>query len=135
MIEQGINLLIQAGVPNVPGGFAFGQLPINQISASAPKAWSYRSVSSLPTYVLEGQISLTHWTIQIDSYGYTANDSITLSRAIDGVLRGSYRGTLTDPDSTIVNGIFRLAGLVDGFDDTNRSYVRSVDYLIAYYQQ
>lgn len=134
MIEQGIYNLIQTGTSNLAPGFATS-LPENQLTAAAPMAWTYRSIAFKPTYTLSGQIGLSKLVWQIDSCGYTAAYAQQLSAAIDGVLRGNYSGTLTDPDNTIVNGIFRTSGYMDIFKDENKSYVRSVDYAIYYYQQ
>lgn len=139
MIEQGLVALIQGGLGsppevNAPGGF-FAQLPKDQISADAPMAWTYRSVVSEPSYKLAGQDSWTEWQVQIDCHGYRAADAISLARAIDRVLRGGFRGTLSDPDSTYVFGISRLGTFIDGFNDENRSYVRSLEYLVQYSQQ
>lgn len=134
MIEAGLVLLIQGGIGGIaPGGFAV-QLAKDQISAAAPMAWTYRSITSEPTYVLEGQDALTGWEVQIDSHGYTMANAITLARAIDGVLRGGFQGTLSDPDHTVVLGIFRRDPFIDGFSDANRSYVRTAEYLVQYYQ-
>jgi hypothetical protein len=129
-------MLVQAGLGDlsVSGGFAV-QLPKDLICATNTMAWTYRSIVSEPLYVLEGQDALTTWQVQIDAHGYTMADAIRLSRAIDGVLRGSWSGALPDGDATRVNGIFRLPTMVDGFSDANRSYVRSTEYEVHYYQQ
>jgi hypothetical protein len=61
-------------------------------------------------------------------------NAMTLARKIDGVLRGGFSGVLPDPDSTFVQGIFRSGPSVDGFSDLNRSYVRTLEYLVNYDQ-
>jgi hypothetical protein len=138
MIEAGLVTLIQNGLTGqsitVPGGFAV-QLPKDLISSNTPQAWTYRSILSTPTILLNGQDPLTMWEVQIDCHGYTMSDAIVLARAIDHVLRGSYAGVLSDADNTVVQGIFRLPSFVDGFNDTNRSFVRSLEYRINYVQQ
>lgn len=136
MIEQGLVMLIQSGLGSPPlaaGGF-LATLPKDQISPSNRMAWAYRSISSEPEYVLNGQTGWTEWHVQIDCHGYAGADAIALARAIDGVLRGGFRGHLADPDATYVFGIFRLPPFVDGYNDTNRSYVRSLEYVIQYQQ-
>lgn len=133
-------MLIQAGLAgsqpslSVPGGF-FAELPKDQISAAAPMAWSYRFILSEPTYRLEGQDGFTSATVQIDCHGSAAKDAIALARAIDGVLRGGFHGALPDSDATFVDSIFREPTFVDGFSDANRSFVRSLEYVINYNQQ
>ena len=137
MIEQGLVMLIQSGLgspPIAPGGWAV-QLPENQVSAANPMAWTYRSITSDPSYVLEGQDGFTGWEVQIDCHGVTMTNAITLARAIDGILRGGFRGTLSDPDSTVVQGIFRTSAFLDGFNDVSRTWVRSLEYLVQYNQQ
>jgi hypothetical protein len=136
MIEQGFVLLVQGGLgtpPMAPGGWAV-QLPKDQISEAQPRAWTYRSIVSEPSYHLSGQDGFTGWEIQLDCHGYTMADAIALARAIDGVLRGGYSGVLADPDHTRVHGIFRRGPYVDGYSDLNRSYVRTMEYLVNYNQ-
>lgn len=138
MIEQGLVQLIQTGItslsPAVQGGYAV-QLPKDTISATNPWAWTYRFLEADPSYHLTGQDGLTGAMIRIDAHGFTAVNMILLARAIDSVLRGGYSGVLTDPDSTVVLGIFRQNHFVDGYDDTNRSFCRTMDYLVNYQQQ
>jgi hypothetical protein len=138
VVEQGLVLLIQSGIssltPSVPGGFA-AELPKDQISASSPMAWTYRSITSEASYHLGGQDAFTGWNVQIDCHGYTMANAIALARAIDGVLRGIYQGTLPDTDQTFVQGIFRDPQFVDGYSDANRSFVRTMEYLVQYDQQ
>jgi hypothetical protein len=136
MIEAGFVLLVQAGLgspPLAPGGFAV-QLPKDQISPVTPYAWTYRSIVSDPTYVLEGQDPFTSWEIQLDCHGYTMQNAITLARAVDVVLRGGYSGVLSDTDRTRVFGIFRRGPFLDGYSDANRSFVRTMEYEIQYAQ-
>jgi len=139
VLEQGLVLLIQtalAGSPpvaTVPGGF-YAQLPKDQIDATKTMAWTYRFIHSEPSYFIGGQDPFTAATVQIDCHGYTQANAITLALAIDKILRGVFRGTLADPDATVVDSIFREPTFLDGFSDANRSYVRSLEYLINYIQ-
>lgn len=137
MVEQGLVKLVQQGLtslsPSVPGGFKV-QLPKDLIGPSTPKAWTYHSVLSDPTYALNGQDGLTSWTVRIDCHGNSPADAIDLARAIDNVLRGGWSGTLPDTDNTVVQGIFRQGFFVDGFSDVNRTYVRTLEYLVNYQQ-
>jgi hypothetical protein len=137
MIEQGFTTLISTGIasqfPNLTGGFPT-QLPPNFISTANPWSWSWRSILSTPMYFLQGQDALTTWEVQLDCYGNSMAQAVQVARAIDGVLRGGYSGTLSDPDNTVVSMIKRLPGMVDGFSDLNRSYVRSLEYEVIYYQ-
>jgi hypothetical protein len=145
MVEQGLVMLIQQGIasltPSVPGGYGV-QLPKDLISDTVPMAWSYRAIVAEPSYVLEGQDAFTGLELQIDCHGFwldpqgrpTMANAINLARAIEGVLRGGWAGTLPDPDATVVQGIFRQSHYVDGFSHVNRSYVRSLEYLVNYDQ-
>jgi len=136
LIEEGLFQLIQAGLGTPPiasGGWGL-QLPKDQISAATPMAWTWHSLVSMPDYVLEGQTGFTEWETQIDCHGYTMANAMQLARAIDGVLRGGWSGVLPDSDHTLVFGIFKKPGLIDGFSDVNRSYVRTLEYCVQYEQ-
>jgi len=138
MIEQGFVKLIQATVataftPNVPGGYGV-QLPKDLISSTQPKAWTWRTISNKTTEVLAGRTSFTEWRVCIDCHGLTMPDAMALASAIDGVLRAGVSGALTDSDSTKVDNIRALPGATDGYSDANRSFVRSVDYLVQFFQ-
>jgi hypothetical protein len=132
-VEQGLYILIQSGTSNLAPGFAV-MLPENQLTASAPMAWSYRSITSTPTYTLGGQGSFYTWTVQLDAHGTTMKYAIQLSDAIIGALRGSWSGVMEDSDSTKVAGIFQKSTYTDGFKDENKSFVRSTDWCVQYYQ-
>ena|SRR5579871_1543525 len=144
-IEQGLVMLIQQGLAAatppvvVPGGFAT-ELPKDMLSPTNPMAWSYRTITSEPSYHLGGQDGFTSLHVQIDCHGYDlpnvggAANAQKLARAIDAVLRGLFTGTLPDTDQTFVFGITRQPGFVDGFSDVNRSYVRSLEYQVDYNQ-
>lgn len=140
MIEQGLVKLIQTGLTDafsqaVPGGYAT-ELPKDLIGVQGSqvfKAWLYRSMDRPGNYVLQGIEGLTNWTVQIDCYGYNPSDAIDLGYAIDAIVNG-FSGTLTDSDSTVVEGIFRQGSLIDSFSDVNRAYVRSLEFLVQYYQ-
>lgn len=132
MIEQGLVQLIQADktVKAIcPEGGYFFQLP----EAHKKPSWTYAVISDMSSYTLQGRDGLTRYRIQIDIYGTSAADCLTLFQTIDNVISG-YHGTLPDPDSTVVQGIFR-DNITDFFDSDSRTYRRSVDYLIWFNQQ
>jgi len=140
-IEQGLVSLIQSGVANLaPGGFAVSIPETCQVTQANPKVWTYHFVLATPTYVLEGEDLLTEGELQIDCHGYTMDDAILLAKAIKSAIRAAEpsQGTplvLSDPDKTIVQGIFRRAPHIDGFSDANRTFVRTLEYLVTYYDQ
>jgi hypothetical protein len=140
-IEQGLVSLIQSGIGSLaPGGYAATVPETNQVTAANPKAWTYRTIISMPTYVLEGEDLLTELELQIDCHGYTMDDAILLAKAIKSALRaaaptGGSPLVLSDPDNTVVQGIFRRAPHLDGYSDANRTYVRTLEYLVTYYDQ
>jgi hypothetical protein len=80
-------------------------------------------------YELPGPVSLGHTRIQIDCYGASGADAIRLAAAIDAVLI-AYRGTMTDQDSTVVQGCFRT-NKIDFFDDEARNYRRMLEYMFC----
>jgi hypothetical protein len=128
MIEQGLVQLLQAAPAvaaiSANGGF-MGTLPKDFPLPS----WSFIIVSQPIDYELTGPVSLASTHIQIDCYGAVAADAIRLAKAIDDVLIG-YRGTLPDPDSTVVQGVFRTNKL-DFFDQNARNYRRMLEYIFC----
>ncbi len=140
-VEEGLVKYIQNGLaalnspPAAPPGGFFATLDKDTITPSVPQAWCYKGISSQPDdKTLTNETGWTEWRVQIDCHGYAAKDAINLARDIRKVLRGRYRGNLPDTDSTYVFGIFREPGAVDGYSDANRSFVRSLEYLIVYQQ-
>jgi hypothetical protein len=146
MVEEGLVLMIQAGLGAqslgaVPGGFGT-RLPKDLLSVSTPLAWSWKSVPPFDVdIVLGGQGSWAEWHVQIDCHAFLkelggpgAAGAIQLARAIDNTLRGGWQGTLSDSDHTVVEGIFREPDFHDGEDDIVRSFVRSIEYAVQYYQ-
>jgi len=125
MIEQGIVLLVQADTSvaaiAAAGGF-FAQLPKDQ----ALPSWTYRLVADKSSYTFVGPVAVGSRRLQIDCYGYAAADCILLGNAIDAVLSG-FKGTLNDPDATIVQGCFRTNGM-DFFDEVSRTFRRMLEY-------
>ena len=150
MIELGLVTLIQAGLgdpPIAPGGYC-AQIPkdlIGTAGLSVPMAWTYTLIASEATYVLTGQDALTSIDLRIDCHGTTAANAQVLARAIERTLRSAFPVTdsvnggtpltLSDPDQTVVYGIFRRGPCVDGFSDANRTYVRTLEYMVTYDQQ
>lgn len=131
-IQQGLAALTPAVV--VPGGYG-AELPEDLLSADKPQAWSWRSITSNAEFVLSGETGWTEWVVQIDCHGFQSHAlAITLARAITKVLRGVFQGVLPDSDNTYVFGIYRQPPLVDGYSDTNRSFVRSLEYRVIYQQ-
>ena len=125
MIEQGLVLLLGSD-PTVTsiaavGGF-FAQLPKDQ----ALPSWSYLGVSDKAHYTFAGLVLTSSRRLQIDCYGYTAADVILLAGAIDRILSG-FKGTLTDPDETVVQGAFRTQQ-IDFYDEASRTFRRMLEY-------
>jgi hypothetical protein len=132
MIELGVVLLVQgnAAVSAIaPTGGYFAQLPKDYKLPS----WTYQTVSDPADYVLSGPMTQAERRVQIDCYGATAADAILLANAIDALLSG-FTGTLTDPDATHVQGIFR-DNMLDFFDTDSRTPRRMLDYKIWFSTQ
>lgn len=125
MIEQGVVMLVQsdAEVQAIckSGGYWLS-LPKDPVYPS----WCYYVVSSISERTLEPQKLLCFERWQVDVYGVTGSDCMSLAYAIDEVLN-SYQGNLPDPDSTLVQGIFR-SDVTDFFDPTVRNYRRMLEY-------
>jgi hypothetical protein len=127
MIEQGLVLLVQgdAGVSAIAakGGF-FASLPKDYTLPT----WTYQTISDVAGYLLTQPETVGERRVQIDCYGAKAADAIQLADAIDALLSG-YRGTLTDPDATFVQGCFR-DNMMDFFDPDTRTFRRMLDYKV-----
>jgi hypothetical protein len=127
MIEQGLSQLVQgttAVSAIAPVGGFYGQLPKGQ----ALPSWSFIFVSDNPIYTLDGPNPLTNRRLQLDCYGNTGAEAITLGTVVDNALSG-YTGTLADPDATVVQGCFR-SNLIDFFDYESRTFRRMLEYSI-----
>jgi hypothetical protein len=136
MVEFGLQLYITAGLANasIPPGFS-DVLPKNQITVATPQAWLWKTILAEPDYVLEGGgAGYTTWQVQLDCFGYTAAYAMSLARSIETVLRGSFAGTFADADTTKVFGIVRQPLFLGGFDEDNRAFVRSLEYVVTYSQ-
>lgn len=131
MIENGIVQLVQASAAVqtlcAAGGY-YAQLPEKQ----PLPCWSYLFVSDVADYTLDGRVDLTMRRLQVDCYGETGSDAITLADAVDKVLDG-YKGTLPDPESTTVQGCFR-SNLIDFFDSSSRTFRRMLEYNLWFNQ-
>jgi hypothetical protein len=140
MIRQGLELLIQSGLAAqnppvvVPGGFLV-TLPKDTISETVPAAWCFRSLQSSPSFNLQNQSSWTKMIWRINCHGFQPANAVSLALAIQTVLRGGFSGTLPDPDNTEV---FLLTETdesgVEGYSDTDRSWVTTLEYEIQYNQ-
>lgn len=136
MIEQALVTLVQ-GDTDVSaiastGGF-FAQLPKGQ----ALPSWTYTNVAGPIDYTLTGSCRLGYRRIQIDCYGNTAADAISLAAAIDAVLNG-YSGTVSTTSSPIttlavIKACFRVS-LHDFFDPDSRTYRRMLEYELWFSQ-
>jgi hypothetical protein len=132
MLEAGFVTLVMASgrvtAIAATGGYLL-ELPKDQILPS----WTYRVVSDHGDYGLRGEHGFVTRRFQIDCYGAKAADAILLAKAIDAVLSG-WKGTLPDPDATVVHGCFR-SDLSDFFDDPSRTPRRMLEYEIQFDDQ
>ena len=129
MIEDGIVQLVQSD-PTV-----LSLCPLGGFYATLPKgtplpSWSYKVISEVAQYTLQGRTNLTPRRLQIDVYAMEGVEALQLTRAIDNVL-SAWRGTLPDPQATVVQGIFR-DDEHDFFDDASRTWRRTLEVFINY---
>lgn len=131
MIEQGLVMLIQAGIGSPPmavGGFA-GQLPTNLLGSPA---YVYSVISDRPNTTLRGTRGFGNRIMEFKCYGPSALLAQQLANAVDNVLDG-YQGTLPDPDSTVVNSIIRTDRMGPDFSDSARNFYITLEYSIWFY--
>src|SRR5689334_19878100 len=125
MIELGIVRLVNSD-PAVSAIIANGGFFVELPKDPTLPAWSYTVIGDKPDYTLAGLGGCAYRRLQIDCQCNTGADCITLAKAIDKVLSG-FKGTLPDPDSTVVQGCFRDR-LLDFFNDKSRTYRRMLEY-------
>ena len=137
VIQQGLVMLVQAGLAAspppfaggpVPGGFA-DYLPENQ----APPAYIHRGISSVPQTGLQFVRGLVAKRIDIVSFGTNAAQAQLLAKAIHGIVNG-FKGTLSDPDATVVDSIIYQDDEGPKYSDSARNWYYMFEYRIWFYQ-
>ena len=129
MIEDGIVQLVQSD-PTVLSLCQFGGFWLSLPKGTPLPSWSFTVVSEVTDYTLAGRTDLTPRRLQIDTYAMEGAEALNLARAIDNVLSG-YKGTLPDPQATVVQGCFR-ENEIDFFDDVSRTYRRMIEFFVHY---
>ncbi len=130
MIDQGLVLLIQAGLgspPIAPGGFA-GQAPKDYVGT----AYWYKIIAAKPDKGLQFTRGLTKRIYQFDCIGNNALDSLNLASALDVALRGFGNKKLPDPDQTFVSSISQEDWVGPVYSDTVRNFVTILQYEVWY---
>jgi hypothetical protein len=136
MIELGISKLVQSdsAVKAIAknGGGWLRQLPKGQVLPS----WTYATVSNTDAggRTLTGVAGLRAWRGQIDCYAESSDEAVRLSQAIAAKLNG-YRGTLPDPDATIVDSAFVLDVHDPELDEAGRTWRRVLEIGVHYVSQ
>ncbi len=133
MLEAGIQQLVvaDAGVQAIIGTRFYPVLvPENPTYPCA----TYQTISNAPSYLLEGQPTLSSMRIQVDTWSGGTKDATYLAakqaqEAISEVL-DLFKGTL--PDGTRVAGIF-VVGSRDLYEQDARVYRTTTDYQIFVY--
>ena len=129
MIQQGLVMMIQAGLNNsVPGGYA-GQLPKD----FGGTAYAYKVVSSNSQATLQGVRGLQMLRLQIDCFGPKALDAQKLASSIDGIING-FQGTLLDPDLTYVSSCIQDDLMGPDFSETAHNFWVMLQYEIWFNQ-
>ncbi len=132
MLEEGIVILVNAGLGGTPNGGFENQLPEN---FSTYPTWTYRNISRVPNTTLTTFTGLQMARLQIDCYGSSTAlgaDCAALAKLISAILNG-YQGTLADPDATFVSSCFR-SDLITYFDPAARTYRRMIEFEILFSQ-
>jgi hypothetical protein len=124
MIESGLTSLINADATTT--SLIAGRIyPLVLPETPTYPALTYRTISSLPTYDLNGDVVETKTRIEFTSWSTSYGDCKTVNEAIRAVLE-SYKGTLSN--GAVVSFTWRDGSAVDAFDDVRRAYNSSVDY-------
>jgi hypothetical protein len=125
MLEEGIYILLvnDTGISALAADRIYPVLAPPE--APAPLI-VFLGVSIVPVNGISGQNKLTKKRMQFDCYGQTYSDAKKLEQAVNHVLI-NYQGTLSDGDSTYVNGIQSLLSQ-DLFDSDANLYRVSLDF-------
>lgn len=125
-------MLIQAGLatsfPSCQAGFA-GQLPENAI----PPAYTYKVISDPANLTLKSFSGFGQRRFEFNCFGVKAVDAQSLAYKIDAVLNG-FRGTLSDPDATRIDGMFRTDRMGPNYQSASRNFAVLLEYLVSYYE-
>jgi hypothetical protein len=132
MIEQGLIALLLSDAtvgPMVTG--AVRLLRAEQGDETQPHLVVFNTSSDYCN-TFDGPTALRMQRIQVSCYAPTAAGMVNLARAVHNLLDG-YQGTLSDPNSTYVNGINPNQD-VDVFDPDSQLFHRSTDYNVWFIQ-
>jgi hypothetical protein len=128
MIESGLISLLNADA--TMSGLIAGRIyPLVLPETPTYPALTYRTISSVPTLDLNGNVIESKTRIEFTAWSTVYSDCKTIQKAIRNVL-DSYSGTL--PDGTIVQFTWRDGSAVDAFDDVRRAYNSSLDYRLIH---
>jgi hypothetical protein len=129
LIEPGIVALLQADAPTAAlvGARVY---PLFLPDPCVRPAISYRVVSTVDTYTLDGPLSLVQVRLQTDCWGDTLASAAAVALCLKNLLRG-YAGTL--PNGVQVS-LIRRDGQMSGYDEVELAYFVQSDWMIQYYE-
>jgi hypothetical protein len=124
-----IYLLADPTINGMVGGVRIHhlRLPQDQVAPSVV----YLKVSEIGDYHLAGDSGLGSLRMQIDSWAQTADAATALANAIYDRMTGAHGAIATGVDTVNFRGAF-LAGGLDDYDDINKMFRVSRDFLIWY---
>lgn len=130
MMEAGLNahLLADAGVSAIAAARIF---PVNLPEEIGGPSVTYRVISNIEDYTLDGSTGMMLARIQIDAWAEVYGDAKQLAKAVHDALN-DFTGTF--PDGTAVENVWLANAATDGFDADARLYRVQADFRLIYSQ-
>ena len=127
MIEAGIVALV---ISDAPTSALIGTriFPMFLPDPCVRPAISYRRISTVDTYLLDGPLSLVKVRLQTDCWGDTLASAMAVALCLKNLLR-DFSGQL--PDETQVAVITR-DGEMSGYDEQETAYYVQSDWMISF---
>jgi hypothetical protein len=128
MMEAGLyqRLTADAGFSAIAGERLY---PVNLPEEVAGPSATYRVISNLEDYTMDGSTGMMCARIQIDAWATVYADAKALAKAIHDALN-DFAGAF--PDGTAVANVWLANAATDGFDADARLYRVQADYRLIY---
>lgn len=128
MMEAGLQGLLAAdeGVAAIAAGRIY---PVNLPEQISGPSATYRVISNIEEYTLDGPTGMMTARVQIDAWAEVYGDAKALAKAIHDAL-DSFTGAF--PDGTAVANVWLDNAATDGYDADARLYRMQADYRLIY---
>jgi hypothetical protein len=128
MMEAGLHGQL-VGDDAVAASAATRIYPVNLPENVDGPSVTFRVISKIPDYTLDGATGMITARVQIDAWAAVYGDAKQLAQAIHDALN-DFSGTF--PDGTAVQNVWLADAATDGFDADARLYRVQADYRLIY---